>query len=111
MSNQKTNILGLFPKCPGCGSEETLSMKAYAPLRESGKLAADYFPALKSEQSMPNTGTPMLAGIPVMIVITHYDACAVCGMQRVTRCETQTVVPMAAPPNNGGQQAFQSRPR
>ena len=81
----ETKIIGDFPKCPWCGSEEKISEKGCADAKEKGKISKESFTSLKRE--VIPVEQPMMAGVTVPCILTYYDVCAGCGRERCTRSE------------------------
>ena len=97
-------ILAEFPRCYQCGSEETISQLAMRPLIEAGKYPIGTFSQLKQE--IVPLEQPPLAGVAVPCIVSHFDVCAGCGKERLTRSEiirmplTMTIAQQGG--NNGG---------
>ena len=97
------NIIKDFPKCPDCGSEETVSQLGCAGIKEVGKIPPDTFTSLKKE--VIPLEQPQLAGVGVQCILSHFDICAGCGRERCTRSEIIMAPVQGAPsipPGNFG---------
>jgi predicted Fe-S protein YdhL (DUF1289 family) len=78
-------IISDFPKCPWCGSEETVSQKGCANAKEKAKIPKEVFTSLKRE--IIPVEQPVMAGLAVECIMTSFDICAGCGRERCTRAE------------------------
>ena len=72
--------------CPKCGSIDTVTTMACAPLVEAGKMPKGTPVSLQKETIPLLEPTTQIATVPVMTV--HTDVCADCGHRYVTRVET-----------------------
>ncbi len=79
-------ILGAFPKCPQCGSEETISQKAYM---ETGVEPQDGIMAL--EKMIVSIGQLKILGGPIDGVMVCYDICSGCGLRRCVLAKLATI--------------------
>lgn len=88
----ETKILAEFPKCPDCGSEETVAQKALTDnkLDSEGTIA-------HLEVTVVPLKQPAMAGVMVPAIVVHWDVCLGCGRRRCTLAEVQQV-PVMAPP-------------
>jgi hypothetical protein len=84
MANEP-KVIGEWPVCKHCLSKETVAIKATQPLKDSGKLPKDTPVSLKRE--IIPLEQPMLQAIMVPCIVTYYDVCLGCGMERATRAE------------------------
>jgi len=78
-------IIGEWPMCKHCGSLETVAIKATQHLKDTGKLAKDLPVSLKRE--VIPLEVPQLAAVMVPCIVTMFDVCLGCGMERCTRAE------------------------
>jgi hypothetical protein len=78
-------IINVFPKCKACKSKETVSALGSAGVKERGKMDKDAFTSLKRE--IVPLEQPIMAGVTVECIVTHFDVCAVCGTERCTKAE------------------------
>jgi len=102
---QEPKTIAEFPKCSVCGSEETISQLATAPLKASGKIAQGTFTLLR-QQVVP-LEQPLLAAITVSCVVTLFDICAKCGTERCTLAQLiQAPVQMQPNPRGNGPGMF-----
>lgn len=85
----ETVIVADFPSCHQCGSSETISQRAFAELKEQGKIPKDYFTSM--EASMSAVEDPAKSVLSVRSLTVFKDICAKCGMERVTRVQQQSV--------------------
>jgi len=85
MPKIEPKIIADFPNCPQCGSEETVSQLACAPLKETGKIDKEAFTVLR--QNIVPIEQPMFAGVVVQCIVTLFDVCAKCGLERCTRAQ------------------------
>lgn len=94
MSNNKPTIIADFPECPVCHSTETVSSKGM--LIGIGDKSEKY-PFSHLEQKLVPIEQPVMAGVMVKAILTHYDVCYKCGTYRCTRAELVSVPVQAGP--------------
>jgi hypothetical protein len=99
----KPKTIANFPLCINCGSDETISQIACAPLKESGKIPQDAFTSLK--QQMTPLETPAKAIVSVQMITAYFDICAKCGQERCTRVQI-VQMPIQMPPQQTGGGGF-----
>jgi hypothetical protein len=77
----------LFPKCPKCGSTETLSHEALA-----GEPSVPQGTFLTLEQKITPLQDFLKISTPTTkVLLRYYDTCAKCGLDRCTRADKTTM--------------------
>jgi len=92
-------IIRNFPKCPWCGSEERVAELGCTESKKKGKIPQDAFASLRKE--VIPIEQPLMAGVMVPCLVTHWDICGGCGRERCTRSEIQQAPIQMPPPGRG----------
>ncbi len=94
-------LLASFPRCPNCGSESTISELGCADLKERG-IIPKYEKTRLRVETVP-LQQPLMAGVTVPVIVTEFDVCANCGLERCVRSSlVQAPVQSAVPPTMKG---------
>ena len=100
-------IIASFPKCPKCGSEETVAKKGFTEMVAKGRIAKDAFLCIRTDQPLvpPIQQSKVMALLTVDCIQLHWDLCLQCGQERCTRADLVTLplqLQMQPPPNGMG---------
>jgi hypothetical protein len=90
-----------FPKCPFCGSTETLAPLVLKEKEQRGFKEETPFPAL-TKMLAPLIPIEKAVGITLPMITLYKDICAGCGIERCTRADIADVPITMAPPPGGG---------
>ncbi|MDP2729112.1 MAG: hypothetical protein Q8O55_01360 [Dehalococcoidales bacterium] len=79
-----------FPRCPQCGSGETVMRESWRAVK--GEIPHGVYLALRSA-AVPLTLTPATTlSLPfVPVLMASYDICTECGLERCVRVEVKTI--------------------
>jgi hypothetical protein len=92
-----------FPKCPNCGSTETVTELAVQEIeKRTGVKRGGPFASFEKVLA-PLVAPQKVTGVTLPMLLCHWDVCAGCGQRRCTKAEIiDAPITMAQPP--GGRQ-------
>jgi len=76
-----------FPKCPHCGSKETVCQEA---CKDEPSIPKNTFVSLEKKIT-PIQDFSKISTLTTKVLMRHYDTCAKCGLDRCTRVEKTTM--------------------